>query len=587
MTEAPHEPQASSADPTPASLDWDGASDLPVAGVKDLFVVLGKALRAQQLYDENNPVYQRFISQLRQAFIDLWQEEIDRVQVHVEEDRLVWMGEEVYKSDSRTDSLAFLLFKDGIREATFLTGIEGQELVTLLQILNRARDLRPEGDDLLTVLWEHDLEFFRYHYVDLLQEGLDVPEAGPGHEEGFQDILRRELEEGADEDEAGGEGEAEPESPPPGQVSTEDFNPTLYSLDPGEMDQIKTWVGEEMERNLRRDVLAALFDRVEEPTFPFRQKRILEIFRSLLPNFLGRGALRAAGAILEEITRLVMKEGALPSEQRSLAREILDEVSSEATLRELVQALEDGTLPMDPEGLRVFLGYLSPNALAPLLKATQTSENKSVKTVIQEALRGIAGKYSEAVLQCMGSPDPVVAAGACSLAGTIQLEEAGPHISLLLAHESTDVRLAAVEAAADLKASTAAGGLQEALHDVDRDVRVAAARALGLLRFTPSAPDFREIIQSREIRQADISEQIAIFENYGRLEDPEGVALLDGLLNYKGFLGKKESGEIRACAALALGKMGNSEAKEVLEKALDEADPVVRSAVNRALREGR
>jgi hypothetical protein len=33
--------------------------------------------------------------------------------------------------------------------------------------------------------------------------------------------------------------------------------------------------------------------------------------------------------------------------------------------------------------------------------------------------------------------------------------------------------------------------------------------------------------------------------------------------------------------------MGTSEAKEALEKALDEGDPVVRSAVNRALREGR
>lgn len=586
MTEASQDPQAPFPEPPETSLDWDGTSDLPLEGVKDLFVVLGKALRAQQLYDENNPVYQRFISQLRQSFVDLWQE-VDRVQVHVEENRLVWMGEEVYKSDSRTDSLAFLLFKDGIREATFLTGVEGEELATLLQILNRARDLRPEGDDLLTVLWEHDLECFRYHYVDLLQEGVDLPSAGPGHQEGFQDILRQELEEGEKVSEADGEGEDEPESAPPAQVSAEDFNPTLYSLDPGEMAQIKGYVDAEMNRNLRRDVLAALFDRLEETTFPFRQRRILEVFRLLLPNFLGRGALRAAGAVLEEINRLVTEEGALPEDHRALAKQILDEVSSEATLRELVQALEDGTLPMDPEGLRVFLSYLSSSALAPLLKAIETSESKSVKTVIQEALRGIAGRYSEAVLRCMESPDPVVAAGACSLAGKLQLEEAGPHIAFLLSHEATHVRLAAVEAATDLKASTAAGALQEALRDSDRDVRVAAARALGVLRYTPAAAHFREIIESKEIRQADISEQIAMFENYGRLADEAGVGLLDSLLNAKGFLGRKESGEIRACAALALGKMATQEAREVLERALSEQDPVVRSAVNRALREER
>ena len=249
-------------------------------------MVLGKARRAQQLYDENNPVYQRFVFQFGEALTGLW-EDVDRVQVQVEEDRLIWLGEEVYRSDSRTDSLAFLLFKDGIREVTFLQGLEGDESITLLQILNRARDLRPDGDDLLTLLWEYDLQFFTYHYVDLLVEGLDLPEAGEGHEGGFQEILQQEKEEMESEgqEEVGEEAE-EGEGPPPSQVSAEDFNPTLYSLDPNEMDQIRVSVEAEMDRELRRDVLAALFDRIEEPTFPMRQKRILEVFGDLLPNFL-------------------------------------------------------------------------------------------------------------------------------------------------------------------------------------------------------------------------------------------------------------------------------------------------------------
>ena len=40
---------------------------LPVAPVKELFVTFSKALRAFQLYDENNPVYQRFVSALHHA----------------------------------------------------------------------------------------------------------------------------------------------------------------------------------------------------------------------------------------------------------------------------------------------------------------------------------------------------------------------------------------------------------------------------------------------------------------------------------------------------------------------------------------
>ena len=66
--------------------------------------------------------------------------------------------------------------------------------------------------------------------------------------------------------------------------------------------------------------------------------------------------------------------------------------------------------------------------------------------------------------------------------------------------------------------------------------------------------------------------------------DSDGVKLLDKLLNGRGFLGRKESGEIRACAALALGKMRVPAAMAALEKAMGEQDPVVKSAVNRALR---
>ena len=144
--------------------------------------------------------------------------------------------------------------------------------------------------------------------------------------------------------------------------------------------------------------------------------------------------------------------------------------------------------------------------------------------------------------------------------------------------------MAAVEAAVELKSSMVVGALQDVIHDSDREVRIAAARALGSLRYAPAASSLREVIEGKEIRQADISEQIAFFESYGLIRDPEGVRLLDGLLNGRSLLGRKETGEIRACAALGLGKMGTAEARAALEKAMDEQDPVVRSAVNRALR---
>ena len=159
--------------------DGEAWEEEPVAvdAVRSLFVTLGKTFRAYQLYDENNPVRRRFVEQLRTEFSGLW-EDLDRLVVTIDEDHMYLDGSEVYKSENRNDSLAFLFFKDGVREISFRPGLETEELDHFLGVLQRARKLVPEGDDLLTVLWEQDLRFFEYQYVDLLAEGVELPEAG-------------------------------------------------------------------------------------------------------------------------------------------------------------------------------------------------------------------------------------------------------------------------------------------------------------------------------------------------------------------------------------------------------------------------
>ncbi|RMH12399.1 MAG: HEAT repeat domain-containing protein, partial [Gemmatimonadetes bacterium] len=64
----------------------------------------------------------------------------------------------------------------------------------------------------------------------------------------------------------------------------------------------------------------------------------------------------------------------------------------------------------------------------------------------------------------------------------------------------------------------------------------------------------------------------------------EAVKVLDGILNGKGFLGRREPAEIRACAARGLGQVKNAAARTALEKASRTDDPVVRTAVSKALR---
>jgi hypothetical protein len=569
-------------DPTEATgLDWDEQS-LPVEEVRSLFVTLGKAFRAYQLYDQNNPVRQRFVDTLKSEFERLWTD-LDKLVVSVDEDHIYLGDAEVYRSESRNDSLAFLFFKDGVREVTFLPGIEAHELEQFLGVLQKARKLVPEGDDLLTVLWEEELRYFRYQYVDLLAEGVALPEPGPkntGAE--LQLALAAEDEAMAAEEEEGTESGGAADSPQ--TVKQDDFNPTLYVLDPREMETLRGELSKELKRDTRTDVLKALFDRLEERENRERQSEILGILETLLPNFLSRGGLVAATNVLRELLRLEAIDGMFDEQRLLESRRILDGVSAPETIEELMKALYNGTIRASSTQLSQFLQFLRGAALAPLLRESETVEHKELQQVLRTSVQGIAGQNRKALVSLLDETDPLIASAAAKLAGEMQITEAGPGLSRLLVHTEPAVRLAAIDAVIALKASVVASQLEKTLGDAEREVRIAAARALGELRYSPAAPTLSAIIRGKRIKVADITEKVAMFEAYGMTAEGEGVGLLDALLNKKGILGKKEATEIRAAAALGLGRISTAEARAALERATQDEDPVVRSNVNRALR---
>ncbi|MHC4832049.1 MAG: HEAT repeat domain-containing protein, partial [Planctomycetota bacterium] len=315
-----------------------------------------------------------------------------------------------------------------------------------------------------------------------------------------------------------------------------------------------------------------------------RQSEILEILATLLPSFLSRGALVGATSVLQELRRLEKTEGIFDEQRIEESRRILDQISAPEAIEELIQALFDGTIRASTAQLGGFLQFLRGGALSPLLRASETVEHKELQAVLRKAVQGIANRNQSAVVGLLEEDDPILASGAARLAGDMQISEAATGLVRLLTHADPAVRLAAVEAAVTLKASPAATALEKTLDDPEREIRIAAAKALGVLQYRPAASKLASIVKGREIRAADISEKVAVFEAFGIVAEEDALGVLDGLLNGKGFLGNREPTEIRAAAALALGRIPGDRAQASLEKATQDEDPVVRSNVNRALR---
>ena len=568
-------------------IEWAGADALPIEEVRDVILALTRALRARHLYDPANPVYGRFVAGLRDSFRNLWGS-LERLDILVQEDRLIWLGEEVYRNEARSESLAFSLYRDGIREISFSPGIEESEIDRLLEGLVHVRTQRDEGQELTTLLWDMDLALLSYTAVDVGMDGMDLglfDASEPGMTAAIA-VAARMLREEVAEDRAEEEAEdRDPQGPAAeratgGTVRHEDFNPTLYALDDAERRRVREDLRSEMERDLRTDTITALLDAMEETSDPLRRSEILDALRTLLPSLLSHGELRPAALLVTEVRRLA-EGGRLGDSGDDLVAAILDELSAPTGVAELVRIIEDRG---DAEGLAELFGALQPSALEALVRESETTLSDAVREVLREAMISIGSSNPGAVLRLLRSSDPVVASGGIRMVGSMGIEEGAGALAELLGTGDDHVRLAAVEAAATLRSPVLAGALQRALRDASREIRVAAARVLGALAYPPAARELRTILEAREFRQADVSEKVAFFEAYGRIAGSDAVPYLDATLNGRGFLGRREPSEIRAGAALGLGVIDESAAHLALERARSDEDPVVRSAVGRALR---
>ena len=200
---------------------------LSASQVAELINGLVKALRAFHMYLPNNPIYQRATDNLRAAFSPIWSV-LDELVLSVAETDFVWEDQAVYHQPNKNDSLAWGLFKDGMRSLTIKRGAEQEELTRFLELINRARYLPADaGDDLLTLLWEQEFQLIQYQFVEFFGEGGGaLPEQAGTYSIAGDDAAARQRREQVAE-------EAPPK--PTGLVDLEDFDSTLYFLDESEI----------------------------------------------------------------------------------------------------------------------------------------------------------------------------------------------------------------------------------------------------------------------------------------------------------------------------------------------------------------
>ncbi len=534
--------------------------------------VLSKGIRATQLYLPNNPVYQRAVDNIRAAFRQIWQATDDLV-FDVGETELRWEDTVVYSQVQRTESIAWTLFKDGVRSLAFKPGVEETEIVRFLGVLQQSRNLQADAaDDLLTLLWAQDFQLINYTFRELATENAVPIEAGEPMPSTPPTQLRHQVEE---------------EAPPKreGIVSIDDFDTTLYFLEDTEIDYLKRDVEREYSQDLRRNVLSMLFDLLELQTYGTVRAELISIVENFIPYLLAAGDFRSVALILRETRAILQRARELIPEHRQTLEGLPTRLSQPDSLSQLLQALDEATLHPTEEDLSELLQELRPQALPTLMSWIAKLHEAYVRDLVQGAAAQLAQANAAEVLKALASQDGAAQLEMVKLAGRLKLPGAPDGMEPLLKSEDKGLKLAVVEALTAIASPTAMRLLEKAIDDSDRDVRIAAVRVLASRGHRNAATRVESLVTGAKLKQADLTEKMAFFEAFGALVGGKGVPALEKMLAARGLLGKKEDPETRACAAMALGKIRTPDARAVLERAAQDKEPLVRNAVTRALRE--
>lgn len=152
-----------------------GGSDVARAASRFL-VALSRAGRSFLLYDPENAAIRGFLDAVRVAARELFTL-ADTVPLVVRPFELTLGPEVVYSEEDRERSLAFRLYRDGVRRLVFQPGVTWEEILKLLEVVSiRYTGIRMSEDDMVVLLWKAG---FQHIDVEAIEGIVEEDDEGP------------------------------------------------------------------------------------------------------------------------------------------------------------------------------------------------------------------------------------------------------------------------------------------------------------------------------------------------------------------------------------------------------------------------
>lgn len=564
--------------------------------VERVLKAMAKLVSGRKIYADNNPRLAQFRDEMAAALREFFAID-DELVLTIEQFSIHWHELVVYENLRRDESLAFILFKDGIGEVTIQPAAIGAETDRLVRILADELHHVSNEEDVVTRFWNADFQHITYRVLDdYLEPERDTNDDGrpPGIEETADqdelipsladkgrvivhrsdslasiDALLREVSRrhypGAGQDEA--------------ELAYQRLLRSTFSAPSDEMELYRS----ELERERADDGIAAFFEAMHVfllmPDNPTGVRDVSSILERLLDFAI---AERRPATLLRLIRCMREFEGR--SDLGDIARRNEEKLVARAGNNELVASLLDGLGDADASSDAVieYAVAVGEPAIEALVRALHRGAAPSIHRRICDALISISPQKAAAVIDRLDVDQPEAAVDAVYLARSLKLETLSPRLRELVFYPDARVKLEMLGWIAAHDDPDTTNLLLASLGDLDRRVRLRVLDALSQRRDPRVRERLTEMAFSKELGDLHAEEQEAIFRTLGQVGDAGTVVQLRAMVEKRRLIPIGKGPDLKLLSIRALERIHDRSAVELLARMCEDPSEAVKIRAQRA-----
>lgn len=556
--------------------------------VSSLFTDLAKTARSFILYDPRNDAIRNFLTSLLQSFSTILAQEGD-IKITVQPFELWFEGEVVYLNRDRERSLAFRLYRDGVRALTFHPGFDWPELMQILQVLSiRFTGVHQHEDDVVTLLWKAN-----FAHLDVVAVEGFVPRDDEVDVEQTEQAKVEIFTPAPSADEKRATTDLEPWMPD--RLIGDYDHPAPYLPDfeavgwvevPAE--RIEQLRDEASDHGLPASCLA-LLERtrrlLEDEDNKWRFSEVSHLYAEIREFLLASEQLTHLEKLVDLLEELARSDAPPWDPWRQEAvRKILRGCGDDTALHKLLHTVAVESRVVPPELIRL-IARVCEDPFTILMETFMGERSTAARAFARQLLEHFGAEHIDLLQERFREASGTVAADLLRTIAHIDVEGTAPFIAQQCWHVDPDVQ---DEALLHLERIPYTGRVGRSLFEAVR--RVDAARRIKVFRLILRSKDRRFVDRmARHVEQmgdgmsAEEADQFG--RVMGRLGGRSSVPRWKGWLEASGWMRRTLHGPLskRVAAAAALGEIAGEEAEDALRDAAAVSKGVTLEWIERAI----